>query len=129
MNRHKLPAVAQLTGVQCSTAHITDDDNRVLYHASHQLEDFGNGEWVHYTGTGYLIRLMAWRHPVLRLKRLGLSKEFRRLMITLTRQHHPASGCGRRDPAGLCPIRLVIPDANTAISSSNTFNSTDRARH
>lgn len=25
-------------------------------------------------------------------------------------------------PAGLCPIRLVIPDANTAISPSNTLN-------
>ncbi|VEA64632.1 Uncharacterised protein [Serratia plymuthica] len=87
MNRHKLPAGARLTGLQCSTAHITDDDNRVLYHASHQLEDFGNGEWIHYTGTGYLIRLMAWQYPILHLKRLGLSKACRRLIVTLMQRH------------------------------------------
>ncbi len=88
MNPQGLLAGVLFTGLQCSTAHITDDDNRVLYHASHQQGDYGDSEWVHYTGTGYLIRLMAWRHPVLRLKRLGLSKEFRRLIISLMRQHH-----------------------------------------
>ncbi|EGO4533335.1 hypothetical protein ITZ04_001239 [Escherichia coli] len=29
----------------------------------------------------------AWSYPVLRLKRLGLSKTFRRLVITLTRRY------------------------------------------
>ncbi|AYO39810.1 DUF5983 family protein [Serratia sp. P2ACOL2] len=88
MNRHRLPASMLLTGIQCSTAHITDGDNTLLYHASHQQEDYGSGEWCHFTGTGYLIRLNAWRHPVLRLKRLGLSKASRRVVTTLMRQHH-----------------------------------------
>jgi hypothetical protein len=88
MSRHTLPTGARITGIQCSTAHITDDDNSRLYHASHQREDYGNGEWCHFTGTGYLIRLNAWRHPVLRLKRSGLSKNGRRLIITLMKQHH-----------------------------------------
>ena len=77
-----------LTGIQCSTAHITDGDNTVLYHASHQLEDYGNSEWCHFTGTGYLIRLNAFQHPVLRLKQLGLSKASRRLVVTLMQHHH-----------------------------------------
>ncbi|HBL6731589.1 MULTISPECIES: DUF5983 family protein [Serratia] len=88
MSRYKLPASVLFTGIQCSTAHITNDDNRRLYHASHQQEDYGNGEWCHFTGTGYLIRLHAWRHPVLRLKRLGLSKDCRRLIASLMRQHY-----------------------------------------
>ncbi|HDK0458430.1 TPA: hypothetical protein PRT65_002151, partial [Escherichia coli] len=29
----------------------------------------------------------AWSYPVLRLKRLGLSKTFRRLVVTLTRRY------------------------------------------
>ncbi len=90
MSGDKLPTEVMLTGIQCSTAHITDDDNMLLYNASHQQESYGNAEWCHFTGTGYLIRLNAWRHPVLRLKRLGLSKDCRRLMTTLMRQHHIA---------------------------------------
>ncbi|HAV8180753.1 TPA: hypothetical protein JLB74_002986 [Escherichia coli] len=38
-------------------------------------------------GSGYLLRTDAWSYPVLRLKRLGLSKTFRRLVITLTRRY------------------------------------------
>ncbi|EPL9180916.1 DUF5983 family protein [Serratia marcescens] len=88
MNRDTLPSGTLLTGIQCSTAHITDDDNTLLYHASHQHEEYGSGEWCHFTGTGYLIRLNAWRHPVLHLKRLGVSKACRRLVATLM-NHHP----------------------------------------
>lgn len=36
---------------------------------------------------GYLLRTDAWSYPVLRLKRLGLSKTFRRLVVTLTRRY------------------------------------------
>ena len=90
MNCDKLPVSALLSGIQCSTAHITNDDNTVLYHVSHQQEDYGNGEWCHFTGTGYLIRLNAWQHPVLRLKQLGLSKACRRLILGLMRHHHIA---------------------------------------
>ena len=40
-----------------------------------------------YTGSGYLLRLDAWSFPVLRLKRLGLSKACRRLVVTLIRRY------------------------------------------
>ncbi|AXD50731.1 hypothetical protein AIS11_05180 [Salmonella enterica] len=82
-----LPAPARLTGIQCSTAHITDADNQLLYALSHQAEEYGDAEWVHYTGSGYLLRLDAWSFPVLRLKRLGLSKAARRLIITLIHRY------------------------------------------
>lgn len=41
MNCDTLPIGALLTGIQCSTAHITDSDNSLLYHASHQQEEYG----------------------------------------------------------------------------------------
>lgn len=82
-----LPVPARLPGIQCSTAHITDADNRLLHTLSHQSEEYGDAEWVHYTGSGYLLRLDAWSFPVLRLKRLGLSKAARRLITTLIRRY------------------------------------------
>lgn len=82
-----LPADMLLIGVQCSTTHITDNDNAELYHASHQQEGYGSGEWIHFSGTGYLLRLNAWQYPVLRLKLLGMSKVSRRLIVALM-QHH-----------------------------------------
>lgn len=81
-----LPA-AHLTGVHCSTAHITEADNTLLYKQSHQHEDFSESEWIHFSGTGYLLRLGAWSFPVLRLKRLGLSKACRRLVVALMRRY------------------------------------------
>ncbi|CAI1192851.1 Uncharacterised protein [Serratia fonticola] len=74
-------------GLQCSSAHISEDDNAVLYRISHCQDEFSDGEWIHFSGTGYLIRLYAWTHPVLQLKRLGLSKTCRRLVITLMKRH------------------------------------------
>ncbi|CNJ90113.1 Uncharacterised protein [Yersinia intermedia] len=74
-------------GLQCSTAHITEDDNALLYRISHCQAAFSDGEWLLYTGTGYLLRLDAWTHPVLRLRQLGLSKACRRLVTTLMRRH------------------------------------------
>ena len=82
-----LPAVARLNGIQCSTAHITEADNNLLYALSHQHEDFSESEWIHFSGSGYLLRLSAWSFPVLRLKRLGLSKACRRLVVTLMRRY------------------------------------------
>ncbi len=76
-----------LTGIRCSTAHITETDNAWLYSLSHQTSDFGESEWIHFTGTGYLLRTDAWSYPVLRLKRLGLSKTFRRLVVTLIQRY------------------------------------------
>lgn len=82
-----LPPTTRLAGIQCSTAHITEADNRLLYALSQQPQEYGEGEWIFYTGSGYLLRLDAWQYPVLRLKRLGLSKAARRLLITLIRRY------------------------------------------
>lgn len=82
-----LPPVARLNGIQCSTAHITEADNSLLYTLSHQHEDHGDSEWICYTGSGYLIHLDAWQYPVLQLKKRGLSKACRRLIVTLMRRY------------------------------------------
>jgi len=82
-----LPTIARVNGIQCSTAHITEADNTLLFTLSHQNEDFGDSEWILYTGSGYLLHLGAWSFPVLRLKRLGLSKSCRRLVVTLIRRY------------------------------------------
>lgn len=82
-----LPPFTSLPGICCSTAHITAEDNSLLYTLSHQDIDFGESEWIHFSGSGYLIRLEAWSFPILRLKRLGLSKACRRLVVTLIRRY------------------------------------------
>mgnify|MGYP005845005733 FL=1 len=82
-----LPPIARVNSIQCSTAHITEEDNSLLYALSHQHEDFGESEWISYTGSGYLLYLNAWSFPVLRLKRLGLSKDCRRLVVTIMRRY------------------------------------------
>ncbi|EJV7095822.1 hypothetical protein FSG83_005905 [Escherichia coli] len=81
------PPFATLAGIRCSTAHITETDNAWLYSLSHQTNDTGESEWIHFTGSGYLLRTGAWSYPVLRLKRLGLSRTFRRLVVTLIRRY------------------------------------------
>lgn len=82
-----LPPVARVNGIQCSTAHITEEDNALLFTLSHQYKDFGESEWISYTGSGYLLHLGAWSFPVLRLKRLGVSKSCHRLVVTLIRRY------------------------------------------
>ncbi|EDX5001554.1 hypothetical protein BCA02_002864 [Salmonella enterica subsp. enterica serovar Adelaide] len=82
-----LPPFNALPGICCSTAHITEDDSALLFALSHQYENYGESEWIHYTGSGYLLRLEAWSFPVLRLKRLGLSKACRWLVVTLIRRY------------------------------------------
>ncbi|WP_404273286.1 DUF5983 family protein [Yersinia similis] len=82
-----LPVTARTNGIQCNTAHITDEDNALLHTLSQQYQDYGDVEWVQYTGSGYLIRLDAWAFPVLRLKRRGLSKACRKLLVTLIRRY------------------------------------------
>ncbi len=77
----------RITGIRCSTAHITETDNAWLYSLSNQTNDTGESEWIHFTGSGYLLRTDAWSYPVLRLKRLGLSRTFRRLVVTLIRRY------------------------------------------
>lgn len=50
-----LPPIARINGIQCSTAYITEADNTLLFTLSHQNEDFGDSEWIMYTGSGYLL--------------------------------------------------------------------------
>ncbi|HHE3127035.1 DUF5983 family protein, partial [Escherichia coli] len=57
------PPLTTLTGIRCSTAHITETDNAWLYSLSHQTSDFGESEWIHFTGSGYLLRTDAWSYP------------------------------------------------------------------
>ncbi len=95
-----------LTGIRCSTAHITETDNAWLYSLSHQTSDFGESEWIHFTGSGYLLRTDAWSYPVLRLKRLGLSKTFRRLVVTLTRRYAGSGYLLRTDAWSYPVLRL-----------------------
>ncbi|WP_434583643.1 DUF5983 family protein [Klebsiella sp. R390] len=94
-----LPESARTHGIQCSTAHITPKDNTILDQLSLQHHDGNNSDWVLYTGYGYLLRLNARSlYPVLKLKRMGLSKACRRLVVTLMRRysadiiHFDASG-------------------------------------
>lgn len=82
-----LPPVTRLNGIQCSTAHISEAVNNLLFALSHQHEDFGDSEWISYTGSGYLIYLDAWQYPVLQLKKRGLSKACRRLLVALIRRY------------------------------------------
>lgn len=82
-----LPTAARLNGIQCSTAHITREDSNLLHRLSRQHQDFDDSEWIGYTGSGYLIRLDAWSFPILQLKRRGLSKACRRLVVTLMRRY------------------------------------------
>lgn len=82
-----LPANARYNGIQCSTAHITCEDNDLLYRLSQQREAHEDAEWICYTGSGYLIRLDAWAFPVLQLKRRGLSKAGRWLIVTLMHRY------------------------------------------
>jgi len=93
-----LPPVARVNCIQCSTAHITEQDNALLFTLSHQYEDFGDQEWISYTGSDYLLYLGAWSFPVLHLKRLGLSKACRRLVVTLMRRY--AAGIIHLDACG-----------------------------
>ncbi|MGE5980266.1 DUF5983 family protein [Klebsiella aerogenes] len=83
----QLPRTARLNGIQCSTAHITGEDNAILDQVTLQHHDGGNSDWILYTGYGYLLRLNARLYPVLELKRLGLSKDSRRLVATLIRRY------------------------------------------
>lgn len=62
-----LPRTARLNGIQCSTAHITCEDNAILDHFTLQRHDGGNSDWILYTGYGYLLRLNARLYPVLEL--------------------------------------------------------------
>ncbi len=91
-----LPPVTRINGIQSSTAHITRQDNTILDQTSLQRHDGSNSDWILNTCYGLNARL----YPVLELKRMGLSKACRRLVVTLMRRdllpadiiHFDASG-------------------------------------
>lgn len=66
-----------------STAHLNADDNALLDEITTREVDIG--EWIHYIGGGYLLRLTACSAPVLRLKEAGLSREARRVIASVMR--------------------------------------------
>lgn len=74
-------------GSSAVPAHITCEDNAILDQVTLQRHDGGNSDWILYTGYGYLLRLHARQHPVLELRRMGLSKGCRRLVTTLIRRY------------------------------------------
>ncbi len=69
--------------VVCSTAHLTEQDGELLHRLSHDWREWGDAEWIHFTGTGYLVRLCAFSHPLLVLKRRGLSRPARRFILAM----------------------------------------------
>lgn len=81
-----LPSV-RLSGLCCSTAHITRQDNIILEQVSLQCNKDSHNAWIHDTGYGYLLRLNARRYPVLELKRMGLSAACRRLVASLMQRY------------------------------------------
>jgi hypothetical protein len=46
-----LPPVTRINGIQCSTAHITRQDNTILDQTSLQRHDGSNSDWILYTGS------------------------------------------------------------------------------
>ncbi len=69
-----MPPSAALSGIRCSTAHITETDNAWLYSLSHQTNDDGESEWIHFTGSGYLLRTDAWSYRFCGLNAWGCQK-------------------------------------------------------
>lgn len=75
----------RISGVVCSTAHLTAEDNeRLGWLADPNL--FQNNNWIHDTEYGYIILLNKYRHPSLVLKERGVSKAVRKLIVTLMKK-------------------------------------------
>lgn len=72
----------KISGIVCSTAHLTKDDNEKLECLSSPIDN----DWVHYTEFGYLIQLNVYRRPSLALKKKGISKAVRKLIVTLMKR-------------------------------------------
>ncbi|WP_411706165.1 DUF5983 family protein [Edaphovirga cremea] len=75
----------RISGVVCSTAHLTADDNERLGWLT-DPDLFKNNDWIYATGYGYIIQLNAYRCPSLALKEKGLSKTVRKLIVTLMKR-------------------------------------------
>lgn len=72
--------------VVCSTAHLTEHDVELFCRLGHQRCEWGDAEWIHLTGTGYLVRLSAYSFPLLVLKKRGFSKSARKLIYAMMKR-------------------------------------------
>lgn len=75
----------KISGIVCSTAHFTIEDNERLS----WLCDSDNGpkiDWIHNTGYGYLIQLNAYRYPSIAFREWGMSRGFRWFIVTMMRR-------------------------------------------
>ncbi|MGK2894470.1 DUF5983 family protein [Klebsiella michiganensis] len=81
--RVTLPRRAVCPVLECSSAHMTRADGELLAELSREKFE---GEWIMDSGVGFLIRLDARMHPVLLLKRFGLSRAARRLIVRAMKQ-------------------------------------------
>lgn len=72
--------------VVCSKRHLTAQDTKRLEWLSNPSM-LNHQDWIHDTGYGYLIRLDAYRYPLLALKENDISKNVRKLILNLMRKH------------------------------------------
>ena len=116
--RRPLPAYAAVPRISRQT------DNARLYSLSHQTNDTGESEWIHFTGSGYLLRTDAWSYPVLRLKRTGLSKRsvvwlshLSGVMASVSFIWMPALNVCRT-----CPLRLVTGNNMKSLTTETALD-------
>lgn len=77
-NRITLPRMVLRPVLECCISHITEEDNYVLQDLTQSENEW---PWILDTDVGYLLRLDAVTRPLLRLKRLGLSRTTRTLIF------------------------------------------------
>lgn len=69
----------------CSISHMTLEDNSLLGAIANSTEEKHN--WLMEYEYGFVIDLWGYRYIVLKLKALGLSKEFRKFVYSMTVKH------------------------------------------
>ncbi|WP_327062055.1 DUF5983 family protein [Leclercia adecarboxylata] len=120
--------------MECCANHLTEADNLLLQDLSRTKHE---GWWIMDTDVGYLIRLEAVARPLLRLKKLGLSREARALIFSAIRRadismiHFSGLGDEVENAPGLssrCSARAVVrrppqatPDLPSGISWTTRF--------
>lgn len=78
-----LPRMMLRSVLECSTSHITEGDNELFESLGSDHEDSG---WILNSGIGHLLRLNAVYDPLIRLKRLGISRTTRALIARAIRK-------------------------------------------
>lgn len=78
-----LPRMMLRSVLECSTSHITERDNELFESLGSSHEDSG---WILNSGIGHLLRLDAVYDPLIRLKRLGISRTTRVLIAGAIRK-------------------------------------------